>query len=161
MQSVSVKTGEVTHVTMGGNGRTVVGKLTVSDPSRVMDWKQSGHHFLHFYPKPPPFTNINDYRAWETLPETIAARKNMRSYTLIMNEDGTFRVDDVLAGKYDLQIRLTDPRNDRGYQNAIGTLMTNVSVPEIPDAPAAAPLDLGTFEVPLTKPGPQRNASLR
>lgn len=132
----------------------------VNDPSRTIDWRQSGHHVLSYYPKPPPFRRAEEYRAWESLPETIAARKNSRSYTLRMREDGTFRVDDVLAGDYDLRISLAEPRDDRGFQNTIGTLMTNVSVPQIPDAPAAPPLDVGTLVVPL-KTGPQRNAALR
>jgi uncharacterized GH25 family protein len=160
VQNVTVKAGEVTSVTMGGNGRTVIGKLTMSDPSRVADWRQSGHHVLSWYPKPPPYRNMEEYRAWESLPETVAARKNQRSYTLQMQEDGTFRVDDVLAGKYDLNIRASESRNAQGMQTTIGTLTTNVVVPEIPDAPAAPPLDLGTFEVPVTRP-PQRNAALR
>ena len=161
MQSVTVKPGETTRVAMGGNGRTIIGKLTLSDPSRTIDWKQSGHHYLSYYPKPPAYRTMDEYRAWESLPETIAARKQMRHYTLRVENDGTFRVDDVLAGRYDLQIRLTEPLdNNRGYQNTIGTLTTNIAVPEIPDAPAAPPLDLGTLEVPLTRPG-QRNASLR
>jgi protocatechuate 3,4-dioxygenase beta subunit len=164
MQSVTVKAGEVTTVTMGGNGRTVIGKLALSDPSRVVDWRQSGHHSLSWYPKPPPYRTMDEYRAWESLPETIAARKNQRSYTLIMHEDGTFRVDDVLAGSYSMSVRVTEPRNaqalQNGMQNTIGTLNTNVTVPEIPDAPAAPPLDIGTIEVPLVRT-PQRNAALR
>lgn len=160
MHNVTVKTGEVTTVKMGGNGRSVIGKLTLSDPSRVTDWRQSGHHSLSWYPKPPPYKTMEEYRAWESLPETIAARKNQRSYTLQMQEDGTFRVDDVLAGDYSMSVRVTEPRDAQGRQNAIGTLTTNVSVPEIPDAPAAPPLDLGTIEVPLTR-APQRNAALR
>jgi hypothetical protein len=103
---------------------------------------------------------MEEYRAWESLPETIAARKNQRSYTLVMREDGTFQVDDVLAGAYSLSIRVAEPRDAQGRQNTIGNLTTNVSVPEIPDAPAAPPLDLGTIEVPLTR-APQRSAALR
>jgi hypothetical protein len=164
MQHVMVKAGEVTTVTMGGNGRAVIGKLTMSDPSRVADWRQSGHHSLSWFPKPPPYRTTEEYRAWESLPETIAARKNQRSYTLIMQEDGTFRVDDVLAGSYTMNIRVTEPRSAQGLQNgmpnAIGTLTTNVVVPEIPDATAAPPLDIGTIEVPPART-PQRNAALR
>ncbi len=164
MQNVTVKAGELTTVSMGGNGRTLIGKLTMSEPSRVADWRQSGHHSLSWFPKPPPYRTAEEYRAWESLPETIAARKNQRSYTLIMQEDGTFRVDDVLAGSYSMNIRVTEPRNaqasQNGMPNTIGTLSTNVVVPEIPDAPAAPPLDIGTIEVPPART-PQRNAALR
>lgn len=160
-QNVVVKSGEVTPVTMGGNGRTIIGKLTISDASRKIDWRRSGHHSLGYYPKPPPFKDMTEYRVWEKLPATVSARKNARSYTLVMQDDGSFRVDDVLAGNYDLRIHLTDGNDGaRGFPNNIGTLTTNVVVPEIPDAPAAAPLDLGTLEVPLTRT-PQRNAALR
>lgn len=159
-QNVTIKPGEVTVVTMGGNGRAVIGKLTVNDPSRSIDWRQSGHHSLNYYPKPPPFKGIEEYRAWENLPETVAARKNVRSYALQLQEDGSFRIDDVLAGSYDLQIHLTEGNDPRGSRNTIGTLSTNIVIPEIPDAPAAPPLDLGTFEIPVTG-RPQRNAALR
>ncbi|HTD65113.1 MAG TPA: hypothetical protein VK846_01115, partial [Candidatus Limnocylindria bacterium] len=162
IQSITVKTGETTTVTMGGNGRIVVGKLTVSDPSHAMDWRQSGHHTLSYYPKPPPFKGLDEYRAWENLPETIAARKNIRSYTLQVQEDGTFRVDDVVAGTYDLRVQLRDASNNApGFQNTIGTLTTNVVVPALLDAPAAPVLDLGTFVVPLNSGPQQRSAGLR
>ena len=159
-QNVTVKTGEVTTVTMGGDGRTVIGKLSLSDPSRTIDWGQSGHHMLSSHPKPPPFKGMEEYRAWQNLPETIAAQREARYYTMQMRDDGTFQIDDVRAGNYDLQVRLTDGRNGQGFQNPIGMLMTNVVVPATPNPAAAPPLDLGTLVVPLTR-SPQRDAALR
>jgi hypothetical protein len=135
----------------------VTGKLTLSDPSRTIDWRQSGHHSLSYFPQPPPFTNAGEYRAWANLPETIAAQRNARSYTLRLQEDGTFRIEDVLAGDYNLQIHLTEGQR---WENMIGTLTTNVTVPIITDPAAAPPLDLGTFVVPLTR-APQRDAARR
>jgi hypothetical protein len=159
-QNLTIKAGEVTTVTVGGDGRTVIGKLALSDPSRTLDWRQSGHHMLSSYPKQPAFKGMEEYRAWQSLPETIAAQKEARYYTMQMRDDGTFQIDDVRAGNYDLQIRLTEGNNMRGFQNSIGALMTNVVVPVLANPAAAPPLDLGTLVVPLTRP-PQRDAALR
>jgi hypothetical protein len=149
IEPVTVKAGEVTTVTMGGNGRAVTGKLAVSDTSLKIDWRQSGHHSLSSYPRAQPFRTTEEYRAWENLPATIAARRQSRSYTLPVKEDGTFRIDDVVAGDYNLMVHLTQGSDGRGMGRFIGTLTTNIIVPEISTPTSTPPLDLGTFVIPI------------
>ncbi len=159
--NVSVKPGEVSHVTFGGDGTLIVGQLTASDPLRQVDWRNSGHHSLNSYPKPPPLKNIEEVRAWQKLPETIAAQKNARSYVVQLDERGAFRVEDVLPGKYDLQFNFMDRGTSLGYQGNLGSFRTNVVVAARAADTKTPVIDLGRIEVTLGNrrtPAPQAKA---
>jgi hypothetical protein len=67
--------------------------------------------------------------------------------------DGSFRMDEVKPGKYEMHITLLAPRNPiraarPGYHRAQADFTKTFEVPE-PAAGAAgtAPLDLGTFDL--------------
>jgi hypothetical protein len=149
--NVTVKPGEVTHARFGGDGTLVVGQLALSDPSRTIDWRNSGHHTLNSFPKPPPFKTPEEYRAWAKLPETLEAQKKARSYVVQVDDHGAFRVEDVLPGKYDLQFYLVDRTGTEpnGNQRMLGSFVTNVVV--APRAPGSKmpTMQLGRIEVPL------------
>src|SRR5437867_5145212 len=78
------------------------------------------------------------------------ARKNHRYYALRVAEDGSFRIENVLSGTYQLSIHLTEPSGDRlGSGPPIGNLTRDVVVPEIPGGVADEPLDLGALTIQL------------
>ncbi len=163
--NVSVKAGEVTHVTFGGDGSLIVGQLVTSDPSRQVDWRNSGHHMLNSYPKPPPMKTAEEVRAWQKLPETVEAQKNARSYVVQLDDSGAFRVEDVLPGKYDLQFHFMERGSSMGYQNSLGSFTTNVVVTaRAPDSKTPV-IDLGRIEITLRaetrKAAPQAKAPVR
>ena len=148
---VLVKPGEVTHMTMGGDGHLLTGQLALSDPSLKIDWRNSGHHSLNSFPKPPPFKTAEEYRAWAVLPETIEAQKKARSYTVQVSETGSFRIEEVLPGQYDLQFYLQERDAGSGRGQMIGSLVTNVVVPAFTKGTKPPPLDLGSFVVPVAE----------
>ena len=161
LRDVTVKSGEVTRLTVGGDGTLVTGQLALSDPSQEIDWKNSGHHYFNSQPNPPPYKTAEEYRAWEKLPETIEARKKARYYAVQLDERGAFRIEDVLPGNYALHFNLMQQPNASGqYQTTLGALTTNIVVSARGDAAKTQTVDLGRLEIPLTR-APQRNATLR
>jgi len=54
-----------------------------------------------------------------------------------------------VAGDYNLMVHLTQGSDGRGMGRFIGTLTTNIIVPEISTPTSAPPLDLGTFVIPI------------
>lgn len=143
---VMVKPGEVTRMQIGGDGHLLVGQLQLSDPEIAFDWQNSGYHSLNSFPQPPPFKTPEEYHAWAQLPETLAAQRKARSYTVKIGPTGGFRIEEVLPGKYQLNFSFqqTDA-NGRLNGMHIGSLSTNVVVPAYVEG--AAPIDLGTIVV--------------
>jgi hypothetical protein len=152
-QVIEVKAGEVTHVTYGGMGRAVIGKVVLSDPGRNLDWNQGYHSLYTRWPQPPKELNTpEERRAWSNSPEMKAARENARYYRPRFAADGSFRVEDVAAGAYDLQFNFTEPQGDTpGMGRPIGSLTKEVVVPEMPGGRSDEPLDLGELKLQLTE----------
>ena len=166
---VVVKPGATTDVQIGGTGRTVVGTMTVvgGDPEDV-DWRRDVHTMQMQIPMPitiqgPVITGnmteaeqqraYRDYnerqRAFWTTEEGRALRRKQRSYTLMFETNGTFRVDNVEPGNYYIYVSLTNPERSDNYYESIGSMNKNVVIP----APAAGKVeeafDLGAMPVQI------------
>jgi thiol-disulfide isomerase/thioredoxin len=83
--------------------------------------------------------------------EQAARRRAERSYWVNFSADGSFRVDDVPPGTYELRINLTEPRKPGENRfgpvtpdKTIASLTREVTVPEIA---SEEPLDLGLLEL--------------
>ena len=74
----------------------------------------------------------------------------------MLGRDGSFRIEDVEAGTYDLVIVVDEPPHnpqDSPSHKALGTARREVIVPEMPGGRSDEPLDLGTIPlVPVKKP---------
>jgi len=74
----------------------------------------------------------------------LKSQREARSYHLEMEEDGSFRAEDVPPGNYELRIKVTKPRSSRrgGYPlqegDVLGSLTRKVTIPE-----GKEPFDLG------------------
>lgn len=149
LQRLTVKAGEVTTVTYGGTGRPVIGRVVSSDPTRKMDWA-SGHHTLGTrFPQPPAeLRTPESMRAWQKSPEFKEAFSNQHYYAPTWSEDGSFRIDDVLPGRYQLTLMFMEP-GDNFPQTSIGSISRDVEVPEIPGGQTDEPLDLGELKLTL------------
>lgn len=147
---VLVKPGEVVRADIGGNGHLVVGQLALSDSSITINWRRSGHHSLHSSPTPPPFKSPEEYRAWAESPETIEAQRKARHYGVQMGENGDFRIEEVLPGKYNLNFHVQEfDGQGRFSGRMIGSFSTNIVVPEFVKGTKPPPIDLGQFVVPV------------
>jgi RNA polymerase sigma factor (sigma-70 family) len=163
---VAVKPGETAQVTLGGTGRPVVGKIVVAGRDKPVDWTHDVQSLALKHatppepvlPKPFDFPSYEEYTAaverigvqnkpfW-TSEEGRALQRAQRTYVLLFDKDGSFRIDDVPPGTYSLRITLTEPTktySPLSQGTPIGTLESEVTVPEDSDDAA---FDLGTLTI--------------
>jgi hypothetical protein len=148
-QTITVKAGETTRIDFGGKGRTVIGKV-VPNERRDITW-QSGRHFLRTpQPRPPSgsFSSLEEARAWENTPEVKEARARARNYAVQFSDDGSFRIEDVLPGKYELNLTFNEPGSQSFLNGAyVGSVHQEVEVGEIPAGQPGQPVDLGRLDL--------------
>jgi hypothetical protein len=142
---VTVKPGVATQVSVGGTGVTIVGKLHITE--REVNW-QNVHAGLHNQ-FPEGFRKgrtPQEQSAWFSTPEAKSAMKNYRAYPIMISADGSFRAEEVLPGKYDLDIMLLGsgglPADPSGIQ---GQYHQAVVVHDSPVKDDDSPADLGTI----------------
>ena len=76
-----------------------------------------------------------------------------RSYAVKVEPDGSFRVEDVPAGKYQLSIHVYEPPVGRqcGFGELIGSLSHEFAVPEMPGGRSDQALALGDLVLEVVK----------
>ncbi|HEY7120113.1 MAG TPA: carboxypeptidase regulatory-like domain-containing protein, partial [Tepidisphaeraceae bacterium] len=118
---VTVKAGETVEVNIGGTGRPIVGRIKAPAELKDVNWSasQSGFMTKIYAPQPRFPDNWNEMEqadrqkwidAWNKSADGKAQREAVekrRYYTLRVNQDGSFRADDVPAGEYQANIVLT------------------------------------------------------
>jgi hypothetical protein len=154
--SITVKPGDVTRIEIGGNGRTVIGKLRLSQPNPDVDWRRA-HAAIHSpYPSPfPKFTDPQKQSAWIESPEGKDFWKNIRThpaYPVILASDGSFRVEEVRPGKYEFEVSLLRSDTPQSALDFLGTFKKSIVVPEGKSPDDDSPADLGILESKLEPP---------
>jgi hypothetical protein len=102
-------------------------------------------------PRPPANLKAEEFSAWNNRPEVKAARDNYRYYAVSFKEDGSFRIEDVPPGQYELRMMFNEP-SASGSPNmgrVIGNLNKDVEVPE--NGAIDEPVDLGKLELQVRK----------
>jgi len=144
---VAVSPGATARVTMGGTGRPVVGKVTLpAGFAGPIDWTYSNNSLI------PRATLI------QKLIRSVArngTRLSRGGYTIKLEADGSFRVEDVEAGTYDLLIMVNEPPRDPfgiglGH-DVLATARRDLVVPPMPGDRSDEPLDLGAIPVTAVK----------
>lgn len=164
---VLVQPGGTTAVQIGGTGRSIIGRMTVAggDPEDV-DWKRDVHTLSMILPAPPnlqgvalkanmteeeqqrAFREYNErQRAYWMTEEGRAIKRKQRSYTLLFETNGTFRVDHVEPGEYHMYISLTNPDRPDNYYEHIGSANRNVTIPAAKAGDEKVPFDVGPTAV--------------
>ena len=151
---ITVKPGETTKATVGGGGRTVVGRVVLPEGSKlVVDWTVSYNQWNGVVPEVPVPPNLSPqerkvwYATWEGSPAGQAHRAAQRGrgfHAVAINADGSFRVEDVRPGTYSLRIEPHPPNRQGG---PLGVAQKVVTVPEIADGDLDKPLDIGPVEL--------------
>lgn len=148
-QRLTVQPGEVVRVALGGTGRPVVGKVVLRDPKRKVDWANGLHMLSTLFPEPPADQRTPEgIRDWQTRPELKEAIANQRRYGLGWKEDGSFRIDDVPAGRYRLDLNFAD-LDAANPMVSVGEIHREVEVPEMSGGRSDEPLDLGELSLTL------------
>jgi RNA polymerase sigma factor (sigma-70 family) len=146
-EGVDVQPGATARLTIGGTGRPITGKVAAPATfAGSVDWTFSQNSLI------PRDTMI------QKLVGSSAKKKHRLSRagcTVKLEADGSFRVEDVEAGTYDLVILVQEPPRDPigvGLgRNMLATARRDVVVPAIPGGRSDEPLDLGTIEVTAVK----------
>ncbi|HEX4122366.1 MAG TPA: carboxypeptidase regulatory-like domain-containing protein [Verrucomicrobiae bacterium] len=120
-QFLQVKPGQVVEAQYGGAGRMVGGQFTVRAYTNAIDWTNG-----------------------QTLQLTSADGPDAQSFGATLASDGSFKIEDVPAGAYKLQINVRQSEEQGGQK--VAALVTNILI-----ADASGAVDLGQIDVPLTK----------
>jgi hypothetical protein len=152
-EPVNVDPGKTAQVNVGGNGRPVIGRAVEPLGMKTsIDWTVGDFRFRL---QPPPITEPPNmtreqraawYKTWATTEEGkahLAWQENPRFHGFRVARDGSFRIDDVTPGTYDLTLQFFDGASRR----AIATAERTALVPPIPGGRSDEPLDLGTIEL--------------
>ncbi len=165
--NVTVQPGQTVEVTVGGGGRPLVGRIDIPSELKKSSW-MVGDASLRSSGKPPKLDvpaevqkmAMEEQRAWfekwKQSPEGKAYQEEQRKfneqskyYAVRVESDGTFRVEDVPAGAYLLNITLTDiPRAiPPGPGEEIAVVTRQFTMPPIAEVASSEPFDLATLPV--------------
>jgi hypothetical protein len=158
--SVLIQPGATTLVQIGGAGDLVSGRLVLSSPGQTLDWsKQLWDPILQTRLPYAPGLSLPARTEWlrqyEQTEEGRARIRDWCSYPLEVQPDGTFAVEDVPPGDYELSGQLLDATGDlsAGVQgHIIGSFRQDVTVPQPADAASSEKTDLGIVPVQTRKP---------
>ncbi len=128
--SVNAAAGGTTNVHIGGTGRPVTGQIII--PSQI--------------------SNRTD---WQHIEGNLNINSPDNPYSLIsfgVDNDGSFRIDDVPAGEYLLYVQAYDLNSQIQLSNVteVGSLSRPFSVPAIPGGRSDQAVELGKFELEIT-----------
>src|SRR6185503_21310957 len=133
---VEVKPGETVPVKLGGSGRPVTGKFKIKNPYVEIDWQTDRDHryATSITPKPPEnVKTAEDYKAWRDRPEIRTAMDKIRNHPVQFSEDGSFRMDEVVPGKYSFSLHIHDPRDPDAFAYSKYLTQYNETF-EVPDS---------------------------
>jgi RNA polymerase sigma factor (sigma-70 family) len=161
---VQVQAGQTAQITLGGTGRTVVGRIKANNSSQQIDWQKDVQTIRSKVsrpdaPKREDFASEAEYATakegwiagerefWLSEAGREAQRKS-RHYMLVFATDGSFRINDVAPGTYWFNVGVSDP-SALGTSidgKTIGSVQKDVIVPEA-SGNESSPVDLGAFEL--------------
>ncbi len=143
--TVQVASGETVRLNLGGTGRAVVGKVVL--PAELAGRKDWLYGFCYFVRKPA-----------STEPGGAGGKASSigrrdASFSFKVEADGSFRIEDVEGGTYELIIRVNEePADHRGLGHvALATTRSEVVVPAMPGGRSDMPLDLGAVVLTAVK----------
>ena len=168
-RALTVAPGGVAEVKLGGMGRPVIGQLDY--PKEVVAGgigRVEAHVTTRLpareLPAPPA-----DFGQWTDQQRSEWHKKNaeefnarqrevagrIQHYYVIIQPDGSFRVDDVLAGDYNLSVTVSAPggSTEENAPRTAAQATVGFTIPEMPGGRSDEPLDLGRV-VPRATPKP-------
>lgn len=163
---VFVGTGETASITLGGTGRPVIGRVVAAGADSPIDWDAPGsNHYMTLVISPPQRPSTPEAAsAYLQSEEYKIAYQAQRRYGFEIAPDGSFRIEDVPAGTYRLNIWVGAPVPQPIYDPArpdaspvlstglirLGSVAHEITVPEMPGGCSDVPLDIGIITMQIT-----------
>ena len=156
---MDVPAGGVAEVTLATTGRALVGRFELARPASGYNWRDDMQKLEEMRPDLPLVKHGQPGQTPEFVKQmrTHSRREaQIRKFFPDIQPDGGFRLDDVPAGTYRLQLRVsvppTDPddENQRFFRHELGKLEVPVIVP--PGDFNDPPVDLGAITIPVKQP---------
>ena len=162
---VAVKAGESANLVVGQNGRSLIGRAEISGlPIENLNWQRESYYLKTKMDLPPeikqPIPNesaadptlvqryFSQRTAYWQSPEGKALKRTERSYPVVFASDGTFRVDGVASGRYELALQIIDrvKVGPSSFQSrAVVSAIESVTVPQPVEENSDDVIDLGTL----------------
>ncbi len=153
--------GETVKVTMGGRGRPVVGRVELPEGANpTMQWTFGTNSLAPVelkVPYPDGWEEMSgEERAAWTREWNESGRylvhweqlfRDPRGCHFQLQDDGSFRIEDVLPGTYELEVEIVEfPSDDRWrFGRTIASVTSEIVVPEMPGGRSDEPLDIGSL----------------
>jgi hypothetical protein len=168
IQSVQVDPGKTVSVNVGGTGRPVVGRVMLPpELSGRSDWTYNYCQISSQRPSvfnAPPMPLLVRMSSAETrekwmqdwmktdagkayIADQQKAMANMRNYPFSVSADGSFRVDDVPAGDYQLSINMRQTSGPNGFGPQIAVGYAEFTIAEMPGGRSDEPFQLDPVAV--------------
>ncbi|MBC8217646.1 MAG: redoxin domain-containing protein, partial [Planctomycetes bacterium] len=165
---VQIHPGVTLTIAIGGRGRPVVGKFVpppgfgkpvyFGEGLRALDTVRPAR------PKPEDYDRMSKrqqqewYNQWRKTPEaetyydTMWRDPGRRHYVFRIEKDGSFRIEDVIAGEYNLTVWIEERLKGEGRPEEIAGYYGTIEVPEMSGGRSDEPLDLGELELSMHEP---------
>ncbi|MHB1557266.1 MAG: peroxiredoxin family protein, partial [Isosphaeraceae bacterium] len=166
-EPVRIVAGETTRITIGGNGRPVIGRVLAPEGSKgsinfavgsVVRIESNRPYFPYPLELVRGKVNLRDAatyewsRKWDKSPEGIAQHESRVAGEIELAPDGSFRFDALPAGDYRVSIRINE--NGSRQPQAHGPfdrVVKEFTVPAFSGPRQPEPLDLGEFRLTVWK----------
>lgn len=158
-ETVTVRAGEMSQVTLGGKGVAIVGRLVLSSPVTDYDWSLDLQALVQQRPD-LPVVNWKDFQNDHQAYSRAASLRESQiaKYYLAITPDGRFRIDDVLPGNYTLEVKIKAPPLESMATDAWMQPRREIGRVDLPvvvsEADAREPLNLETITIPITNAVP-------
>ncbi|MHC4627479.1 MAG: carboxypeptidase regulatory-like domain-containing protein, partial [Planctomycetota bacterium] len=165
---VQIHPGVTLRIAVGGRGRPVVGKFVPPKGYDKPVYFGEGLRALNTVrpdrPKPENYDQMSKrqqqdwYNKWSetsearTYYDTMWRDPGRRQYVFHIERDGSFRIEDVIAGRYSFTVWIEERLSGQGRPEEIGSYYGSIKVPEMAGGRSDEPLDLGELELSMREP---------
>jgi hypothetical protein len=155
---ICVKAGETLRVTIGGTGRPVIGRLILPQGYDRRNGQTWAMRMLATVgpdiPEPAGYDQMSPVQRqqwlseWDTTPAgrayrlTILHDPNRRSYYFPIDANDSFRIEDMIPGRYALRVWLWEVPQPMAPSRPVGPFVATIEVPPMVEAYTEEPLDL-------------------